>query len=700
MTQDHSVVHVQVRDRVGIVTIDNPPVNAGSTAVRAGLLSSLEHLAGRDLAGIVILGAGRSFIAGSDISEFGAPLAAPELPQVIAAIEDSPHPVCAAIHGACLGGGFELALGCDLRVAAPGAVLGLPEVTLGMVPGAGGTQRLPRLTGLAEAMELVCSGRRVKAEEALRLKIIDALAESATPEALIAAAEAAITAAPAKRRLRDRPVPPADAGAVEKAEADALKRGKGRPNVAEAIRLVKLSAEESVEEALRIERAAFQTLRLQEEAFALRHLFFAERAATRIDGLTDDPADIARVGIVGGGTMGQGICRAVLAAGLPVTLAERNAEARDAAAEAIGRSLDAAVAKGRLTADAAADRTARLTTTDHLDDLADCDLVIEAVFEDMAVKKELFAALDRILKPGAILATNTSYLDIDEMASVTGRAADVVGLHFFSPADIMKLLEIVRTDSASDRALATSLAFARRLGKQPVVSRVAEGFIGNRIYAAYRRHAEYLVEEGATPMEVDNAATAFGFAMGPFAVGDVSGLDIAWAMRKRQAGTRDPRMRYVDVPDRLCEAGRFGRKTGGGYYDYEGGKTSPSEAAAVIIEKARAAKGISPRRFTAAEIRDRLLGAILNEAALVLDEGVAQRPGDIDVALVHGYGFPRWRGGPLWWASAEPRARIDGMMQAVAGAAGPGYGTGNVNGMLAPLRTERDEIEKRKSGHA
>jgi 3-hydroxyacyl-CoA dehydrogenase len=358
------------------------------------------------------------------------------------------------------------------------------------------------------------------------------------------------------------------------------------------------------------------------------------------------------------------------------------------------------MAKGFLDTEAAERRKALLTATDNLSDLADCDLVIEAVFEDMGVKKELFTALDRILRPGAILASNTSYLDIDEMAAVTSRPRHVIGLHFFSPADIMKLLEVVRTAESSDRALATALAFAKRLGKQPVVARVAEGFIGNRIYAAYRRHAEFLVEDGASPEDVDKAATEFGFAMGPFAVGDMSGLDIAWNMRKRQAAARDPEQRYVAIPDRLCERGRFGRKTGGGWYDYVDNRAQPSEAVAAIIAEAREAKSIPPRTILPEEIRDRLLGAILNEAALVLAEGVAQRPGDIDVTLVHGYGFPRWTGGPLWWAAGEASDRIAEMIDAVAAAAGPVFAHGTVEDALAPLREERNEIEQRKAGNA
>ncbi|MFK7874812.1 MAG: 3-hydroxyacyl-CoA dehydrogenase NAD-binding domain-containing protein [Paracoccaceae bacterium] len=700
MIGQEDVVRLETRDGFGILTIDNPPVNAGSIAVRRGVLAGLATAAELDLRGVVILGAGRSFIAGSDIKEFGAPLSAPELPQVIAAIEDSPHPVCAAIHGASLGGGFELALGCDLRIAAPNAVLGLPEVTLGMVPGAGGSQRLPRLVGIARTIELVCSGRRVPAPEALDLGMIDALADSAAPGDLIAAARAAILAAPGKRRLRDQSVPSADPKAVAAATDRAMRRGKGRPNVTKAIELVALAAELPVDQALSIERAAFQDLRLQDEAFALRHLFFAERNATRIEGLRAAPAPVSRIGVVGGGTMGQGICRAILAAGLPVTLVERDAQARDQAANAIAKALDASVAKGRLGANDARQRLALLTATETMADLAPCDLVIEAVFEDMAVKKDLFTALDSILKPGAILATNTSYLDIDDMAAATSRAAEVVGLHFFSPADIMKLLEVVRTKNSSERTLATALTFAKMLKKQPVVARVADGFIGNRIYAAYRRHAEFLVEDGASPQDVDTAACAFGFAMGPFAVGDMSGLDIAWTMRRRQAATRDPAARYVEIPDQLCAAGRFGRKTGAGWYDYDGNKAQPSEAVAAIIAQARAAKGVTPRGYTHQLIQDRLLGAILNEAALVLSEGTAQRPGDIDVTLVHGYGFPRWTGGPLWWASGQPPERISDIMAAVFDAAGPGFGTAAVEDILTTLRAERQQIENRKSSHA
>lgn len=698
--ENNDVVSLKIRTGFGIITIDNPPVNAGSTTVRTGILEALADVSSQDVQGVIIIGAGRTFIAGSDIREFGAPLVPPELPQVIAAIEDCPHPVCAAIHGAALGGGFELALGCDLRVATPDAVLGLPEVTLGMVPGAGGSQRLPRLVGIDTAISLVCSGRRVPASEAKTLGMIDALADTTSEDALVSAGIAAIQAAPVKRKLRDLPAPPADPQAVKTAEAAALRRGKGRPNVSEAIRLVKLSETLPAQEALAQERGVFQNLRVSEDAFALRHLFFAERAATRIDGIDAPPNTIKRVGLVGGGTMGQGICRAVLAAGLPVTLIERDPDSRDRTALAMQQAMDGAVSKGRITAQVAQHRMDLLTVSDQIQDLADCDLVLEAVFEDMAIKKDLFRSLDAILKPGAILASNTSYLDIDDMASVTSRPGNVVGLHFFSPADVMKLLEVVRAKSSSQSTLATAFWFAKFLKKQAVVSRVAEGFIGNRIYAAYRRQAEFLVEDGATPEDVDKAATEFGFAMGPFAVGDMSGLDIAWNMRKRQAATRNPDTRYVDIPDWLCEAGRFGRKTKGGYYDYINGKVQPSAITAKIIADARAAKGITPRKISPKAIQDRLIGAILNEAALVLKEGVAQRPSDIDVTLVHGYGFPRWTGGPLWWASGQTQHSIADMSDGVAVAAGTGHVSGDIEDMIALLREARQDIDKRKLGHA
>lgn len=668
--------------RIAVLEINNPPVNAGSHAVREGIVTSIAMAGEAGAEGAILLGAGRSFIAGSDLREFNKPLAWPELPDVIAAIESAPFPVVAALHGVALGGGLELALGCDYRVAAPNTMVGLPEVSLGIIPGAGGTQRLPRLIGRSKAMDLICRAARIPASEALPLGLVDALAEGD----LLEDAKAFLAAAPRPKRLsRDLTPPEESEEALEAAAAAALKRGKGRPNVVEAIRLVKASVEDAGP-VLADERETFQKLRRSPEAHALRALFFAERRAGSVAGIDPKSARaVTRVGVVGGGTMGQGIARAFLAAGLPVVLMERDAAALDAALAALRKSFDAQVAKGRLSAEAAAERSAALRGTVEAGALAECDLVIEAVFEDMAVKTRLLAQLEAVLSPEAVIATNTSYLDIDEMAAGLAHPERVLGLHFFSPADIMPLLEVVRAEKTAPEVLATGLKLVRKLGKQPVVARVAEGFIGNRIYAAYRRRAELLVLDGARPEQVDAAVTDFGFAMGPFAVSDMSGLDIAWAMRKRQAATRDPSARYVTIPDRLCEAGRLGRKTGAGWYDYASGKAQPDPAVAAIIEEEREKAGVSPRDFTAEEIQRQLLAAIVNEAALLLDEGVAERASDVDVALANGYGFPRWRGGPLHWAAQQDAAALQADLDELARAQGNGHRAGPVARVLQEL---------------
>lgn len=675
-------VGLQFRGDVAVLTIDNPPVNAGSYAVRKALLGALDQAARMGATAAVLIGAGRCFVAGSDLREFGKPLAAPELPNVISAIERAPFPVVAALHGVALGGGLELALGCDYRVASPATSLGLPEVSLGFVPGAGGTQRLPRLVGIGKAITMICDAARIPATEALALGLVDDVVEGDLLESALAFL--AVTPRP-KRLARDMPVPPEDPAAIAAAEARALKRGKGRPNVAEAIRLVK-AARTDADTALADERQVFQTLRLSDDASALRYLFFAERRAASVEGLETKAArTLRRIGVIGGGTMGQGIVRALLAAGLPATLMERDGAALELALDRIRDSLNGAVARGRLTQEVCAARLAALDGTVDIADLAQCDLVIEAVFEDMDVKKTLLADLERVLPPHALVATNTSYLDIDEMAQGLSHPERVLGLHFFSPADVMPLLEVVRADKTSPEALATGLKLARVLAKQPVVARVAEGFIGNRIYTAYRRRAELLVLDGASPQAVDSAAEAFGFAMGPFLVSDMSGLDIAWAMRKRQAATRDPGARYVTIPDNLCLAGRLGRKTGAGWYDYPEGKAQPAPAAAAIIAQARDEAGIRPVTPDSDTIQRQLLAAIVNEAALLLAEGVAQRPSDIDVTLANGYGFPRWRGGPLYWASRQDPGALRADLDTLADAIGRGYKAGPVAEMLGQL---------------
>lgn len=676
-------VRVEREGDVAVVVIDNPPVNAGSAAVRAGLLAAVAQVtADPAAAAAVIIGAGGTFVAGSDIREFGQPLAHPELPAVLAAIAASPRPFVAALHGAALGGGFELALGCDARVAAPGTVVGLPEVTLGMIPGAGGTQHLPRLTGVAKAIELVCSGRRVPAAEALRLGLVDAVIEGDLRAGAIAHARGL---GGRKRPLSTVPVPADSPEAVAAAERAALKAGKGRPPVAAAIAAIRESATLPYAQALANERRVFQELRASPEAAALRHLFFAEREAARVPGIEGAVARaVAKVGVVGAGTMGAGIAMCFADAGLPVTLLDQDEAAVARGLERIRKAYDGSVAAGRLDAAERERRLARVTGAVDLATLADADLVVEAIFEDLAAKEAMFRRLDAVAKPGALLATNTSYLDVDRIAAATARAQDVLGLHFFSPAHVMRLLEVVRAARTAPDALATALAVGRRLRKLCVVAKVSEGFIGNRLFAAYRRQCEFMLEEGALPEEVDAALEAFGFAMGPFAVADLAGLDIAWRMRQRLAATRDPRERYCPLADRLCEQGRLGRKTGAGWYRYapEAKRGEPDPAVRALVESVSEAAGIARRRLEPGEIRWRALATLVNEAALLLAEGVAQRASDVDLVLVNGYGFPKHEGGPLFWASRQDRARLHAEIGRLAAATGPGFRRGDVDAVL------------------
>jgi 3-hydroxyacyl-CoA dehydrogenase len=667
-----------------VIVIDNPPVNAGSLEVRRGLLQALEELEhDSGLQAGVLLGAGSSFIAGSDLREFGQPLQAPQLPTVIAMVEACTKPVLAALHGAALGGGFELALACDARIASAETVVGLPEVTLGIIPGAGGTQRVPRRTGVARALQLVCSGERLPASQAVALRLIDAV----VPGDLRAAAVAYARALPGtKQRIRDETVPVEDPAVVEQAAQAALRAGKGRPAVVAAIAAVRSAATLSFDEALAGERAAFQRLRVSPEAFALRHQFFAERDAWKLP--ASQPAcarAVQVVAVIGGGTMGTGIAISALDAGLDVLLVEKDAPALDTAGERIRTHYSSRVAEGKMAAAQAQVRVVRLALTTNWRELARADLVIEAVFEDLAIKQGVFAAIDSHARPGAVLATNTSYLDVDAIANVTARPQDVLGLHFFSPANVMRLLEVVRGGQTAPDVLATGLALAKRLRKQAVVAGNAFGFIGNRIYNAYRKQCEFLLEDGAWPEEVDAALQAFGMAMGPFAVADLSGLDIAWRMRKAQAATRDPRERYVPILDGLCEQGRFGRKAGAGYYTYPDGKRAAASDATVreLITQASAARGIARRAIGAPEIQRRALLAMVNEAALLLAEGVASRASDIDVVLVQGYGFPRWEGGPVFWARQQDRATLESDLQALVQAAGYGGVLGDLSVLLS-----------------
>lgn len=643
-------VRGEVIDRVLMIEIDHPPVNALSTDVRRGLLAALRHGADTvEIEGLAIIGAGKVFIGGADIREFGQPPVEPILPTIAMAIEQSGKPVVAALNGAALGGGLEVALAAHRRIANPTASVALPEVKLGIVPGAGGTQRLPRLIGIPAAIDLIATGKTVSAEEAVKLGILDRIEAGDLRAAALAEAQSLIRAP--LRRTGARAVPPADASAIDAAVSKALARARGQDAPHEAVRLVRLAADRSFPEGLAEERSTFLRLRGSDQAAALRYVFFAERAAAKVPGLDGvAPRSIGTIGVVGMGLMGSGIATAALDSGLRVVAVEQNEDAAGKGRARIEALIDRSLQAGRIDAVAKADRLARLSAAADLKSLHNADLVIEAVFDDLAVKIGLFKELDGIVRPDAVVATNTSYLDPDRIAAATQRPERVLGLHFFSPANVMRLVEVVRCTRTAPDVLATGLAVAKRLRKLPIVCGVTEGFIGNRMFSAYRREAEFMLEDGALPHQIDAAMEAYGFAMGPFAVFDLAGLEIAWARRKRQAAMRDPRERYVEIADRLCEAGRFGQKVGRGWYLYPGGKRTIDSEVAAMIEAARAAKGIKPRDVAGDEITRRLLAAMANEGTALLSEGIAARASDIDLVMINGYGFPAHKGGPMFAA--------------------------------------------------
>ena len=665
-----------------VITVNNPPINAGSTEVRQGLLSAIEQLASDpQLKAAVLIGGGNTFIAGSDIKEFSQPLAQPHLPAVIAAIENCPKPIVCAIHGAALGGGFELALGCDARIASKDAVMGLPEVTLGIIPGAGGTQRLPRLVGVEKSIELICSATRIKGAEALKLGIITQLVDS---ELLTHALELAKSMQGSKSRIRDIQTPKSEDAVVLAASQKALKAGKNRPNIQHAIDMIVNSIAMPIDQALELERETFQKLRISTEAKALRHQFFAERKLFKA--LNDDakPQAIERIAVIGAGTMGSGIAIACLSAGYSVLLLDQNEVALTNGAQKVAAYYDSRIKSGKMSADKASSILKNFTHSTQWSDIASADLVIEAVFEDMQVKHAVFQKIEQHANPKALFASNTSYLDIDAIAAQLSNPARVFGLHFFSPAQVMKLIEIVRCPLSSPSAIATGLQLAKRLGKTPVMSTNSFGFIGNRIYAAYRRQCEFMLEEGAYPEQIDRALEDYGFAMGPFAVGDMSGLDIAWGMRKSQAATRNLEDRYVTIPDSLCLAGRFGRKTGFGYYQYDpaSGARSVDPVVNQIIEEASQQKGIARREFTAAEIVNRVLLAMINEIAHLAAEHVVRDVTDCDIALVNGYGFPRWCGGPVFIAREMGLEKLSSEIDQLEKVSGPGFKKAQLAGLF------------------
>jgi 3-hydroxyacyl-CoA dehydrogenase len=641
-------IATDIRGTAGVILMDRAPVNAINHDIRRGILDALEELAGNtSLDRIVLAGAGKIFAAGADAGEFNQPPTEPNLPQVVAAIEASPLPVVAAIRGACLGGGLELALACRWRIADQTAQLGLPEVILGVVPGAGGTQRLPRLVGMETALSMIPQGRSLKAAAAADAGLVDALDNNPVTAACVADLAAALVRPP----VSTMPPPVAAPEAVAAARKTAAKKMRGQRAPAEAIALVELTATTDFEAGLAQERACFLELRTSIECAALRHVFFAERAARPPASVrAADPQPLDRTVVVGGGTMGAGIAYALMQAGSAVTLVERDDEAATAARGRVSGLQDAAVSRGLTSADKAAAQLASMRFQAGYDGLQDAGLAIEAAFEDMAVKKAVLNALDSAM-PDAVLATNTSYLDIDDMAGWLADPSRLVGLHFFSPAHIMKLLEIVRGKVSSDAALATGFGLAKRLGKLPVMVGVCDGFVGNRMLQRVREAAEHLLLDGAEFTQIDRVMTNFGYAMGLYMTQDLSGLDIAWANRKRQADTRDPDRRYSRVQDDMCAAGRFGRKSGAGWYIYEdGAKPVPNPAVAALVEAEADRHGIIRQPMDDDAVLNTLLLALINEAAGLLGEGIAGRAADVDLVLVHGYGFPRFRGGPLFHA--------------------------------------------------
>ena len=668
-----SVVTTALHGDVLVVTIDNPPVNALGAAVRQGLLAAMQQAqADAAVAAVLLVGAGKAFIAGADIREFGKPPVPPALPEVCRAIEGSDKPVVAVLHGAALGGGLEVALSAHYRLALPAATVGLPEVNLGLLPGSGGTQRAPRLMGVQAATSLMLSGQHLKAQAALQAGLVDKLVEGADAQAAGLAYVRELLAAKAPvRRTRDLAIaePQAALAWLEEQKAETAKKARGLFSPLKIIECVQAAVQLPFDEGLARERALFIECLDSPQRAGLIHAFFAEREVAKVpEAQAAQPRPVASIAVIGGGTMGAGIAVAALDAGLPVTMIERDAESIARGRANVEKVYNGLVAKGRMTEAAKAAVMARYIGSTNYADIAQVDLVIEAVFEDIEVKKAVFRELDRVCKPGAVLATNTSYLDIDAIAAATSRPQDVIGLHFFSPANIMKLLEIVVPAKVAADVVATAFELAKKLKKVPVRAGVCDGFIGNRILAVYKQAADYLMEDGASPYEIDAAVRGFGFAMGPCQVTDLAGGDIGWATRKRRAATRDPKARYVEIADRICERGWFGQKTGRGFYLYpEGARVGqPDPEVLAIVDAERAKKGITPRSFSADDIMRRYMAAMVNEGAKVVAEGIALRPLDVDVTFVAGYGFPRHRGGPMKWADMTGLDKVLADIQAFA----------------------------------
>ena len=662
----------EVRDGVAILTLDNPPVNGLSYALRVAFAEALDKAnADASVKAVVVTGAGKAFSGGADIKEFGSPKAAaePNLLSLIRACELSSKPVVAAIHSVAMGGGLELALGCHYRVTAPGANIALPEVKLGLIPGAGGTQRLPRVIGVEAALNIIVSGEPVKSEFIASFpgqKLFDKVIEGDLMAGAIAFALEKADVRPLPL-VRDMKVGHPEADAYFKFALNTVTAmAKNFPAPRKCVEAVQNATKMKFDDGMKAEREIFMNLMFTPECVSLRHLFIAERAASKIPDVPEDtkPRDIKKVGVIGAGTMGGGIAMNFLNAGVPVIVLEMKQEAIDKGFGVIRKNYEAQVAKKKLKQEKLDERMGMLTSTLDYAALADCDLIIEAVFEEIGVKEKVFQALDAVAKPGAILASNTSTLDVNKIASFTKRPQDVVGMHFFSPANVMKLLEVVRGEKTAKDVLATVMAISKKIKKVAVVSGVCDGFIGNRMIEQYGRQGGFLLEEGCTPQQVDKAIEKFGFAMGPFRMGDLAGNDIGWAIRKRRY-VEKPNLRYSKTADLLCEMGRFGQKVGKGWYDYQAGKRDaiPNAEVEAMIAKHRETLGITPRKISDDEIVHRLVFSLVNEAAHILEEGIANKASDIDIVYIYGYGFPVYRGGPMNYANQVGLFNVAQMMK-------------------------------------
>lgn len=654
-------VSLTLEGGIAVICIDHPPVNALSQAVRAGLLAAVEQAnADPSVRAMVLHCAGRTFIAGADVAEMNRPSQPPLLQDITSAMENSPKPIVVALHGTALGGGFEVALAAHWRMANEGAKVGLPEVKLGLLPGAGGTQRLPRLVGIAQALEMIVNGKPIGATDALEVGALDRIESGDTAAlraAAIAAAHRLADGTLPIRRTGQLPITPVDGSVFESARANAAKKQRQLLAPQHCIAAIEATQSLPFEEGLKRERELFVELRASPQSAALRHAFFAEREVAKVPGLpADTPTrNVQHVAVIGAGTMGSGIAMCFANAGIEVALTDANAEGLARGIETIRRNYATSVTRGSLTEKEAERRIARIVPTAAPDEkaaLARADLIIEAAFEDIDVKRQVFQRMDACAKPGAILATNTSYLDVAQIASFTQRPQDVVGMHFFSPAHVMRLLENVRTPQTANDVLATVMKLGRTLGKVAVMVSGADGFVGNRMLAPRTREAFFLLEEGALPDQVDRALVEFGFPMGPFAMADLAGLDIGWRNRQARAHLRRPGVRDCDLLDKVCALGRFGQKTGAGWYRYEPGGRTPATDPAIteLIEAHSKSAGIERRAISDEEIVERCLLAMINEGARLLGEGVAARASDIDMVWIHGYGFPAWRGGPMLYA--------------------------------------------------